>query len=292
MSLSITRERRANAGNRYQNQREDIEMEVGDEYGDTFRELSDDEEFMESSDLSIYIYIIYKFNNIPMKKARRALILPPLSINLRKRKTDQLSNEDICNNSVKYFSSQKKDLTQSKRRNPKSINNNNLEDDKQQLVPILPGVRSSSRSYTLQSKQLLAEKLKEYEEKKLLYPKREKIVSEILTQEELLAEAKETEARNLASLKEFELRENKIKNTVRRSNRVSLENQPRIICPITGLPAKYKDPRSGIPYANMEAYFKIQELINHQYTWYGKGCVYLNDADQSPAKGVPDKFGK
>nr|CAG8475542.1 9473_t:CDS:2 [Entrophospora candida] len=265
MSLSVTRERRANAGNRYQNQREDIEMEVGDEYGDTFKELSDDEEFMESSDLSIYIYIIYKFNNIPMKKARRALILPPLSINLRKRKTDQLSNEDICNNSVKHFSSQKKDLTQSKRRNPKSINNNNLEDDKQQLVPILPG---------------------------LLYPKREKIVSEILTQEELLAEAKETEARNLASLKEFELRENKIKNTVRRSNRVSLENQPRIICPITGLPAKYKDPRSGIPYANMEAYFKIQELINHQYTWYGKGCVYLNDADQSPAKGVPDKFGK
>ncbi|CAJ0911261.1 20491_t:CDS:2, partial [Entrophospora sp. SA101] len=284
MSLSVTRERRANAGNRYQNQREDIEMEVGDEYGDTFKELSDDEEFMESKEK--------REEKEKKKKARRALILPPLSINLRKRKTDQLSNEDICNNSVKHFSSQKKDLIQSKRRNPKSINNNNLEDDKQQLVPILPGVRSSSRSYTLQSKQLLAEKLKEYEEKKLLYPKREKIVSEILTQEELLAEAKETEARNLASLKEFELRENKIKNTVRRSNRVSLENQPRIICPITGLPAKYKDPRSGIPYANMEAYFKIQELINHQYTWYGKGCVYLNDPDQSPAKGVPDKFGK
>ncbi|CAH1756566.1 6650_t:CDS:2 [Entrophospora sp. SA101] len=276
MSLSVTRERRANAGNRYQNQREDIEMEVGDEYGDTFKELSDDEEFMESKEK--------REEKEKKKKARRALILPPLSINLRKRKTDQLSNEDICNNSVKHFSSQKKDLIQSKRRNPKSINNNNLEDDKQQLVPILPGVRSSSRSYTLQSKQLLAEKLKEYEEKKLLYPKREKIVSEILTQEELLAEAKETEARNLASLKEFELRENKIKNTVRRSN--------RIICPITGLPAKYKDPRSGIPYANMEAYFKIQELINHQYTWYGKGCVYLNDPDQSPAKGVPDKFGK
>ncbi|CAJ0638771.1 5001_t:CDS:2 [Entrophospora sp. SA101] len=257
MSLSATRERRANAGKEKREEKE------------------------------------------KRKKAKKALNLPPLSINLRKRKTDQLSNDDICNNSVKSSSSQKKGSTQSKRRNTKSISNNNLEDDNiQQLAPIVPilsGIRSSSRSHTLQSKQLLAEKLKEYEEKKLLYPKREKIITEVLTQEELLAEAKETEALNLASLKEFELRENEIKDSVRRNNRLFLENQPRakkIICPFTGLPAKYKDPKSGIPYANMEAYSRIQKLMNHQYIWYGKGCVYLNGPDQPPAKGVPDKFGK
>ncbi|CAJ0911249.1 20479_t:CDS:2 [Entrophospora sp. SA101] len=89
--------------------------------------------------------------------------------------------------------------------------------------------------------------------------------------------------KNLSHSQEFELFRDWRKKT---------QKAKKIICPITGLPAKYKDPRSGIPYANMEAYFKIQELINHQYTWYGKGCVYLNDPDQSPAKGVPDKFGK
>ncbi|CAJ0860444.1 896_t:CDS:2 [Entrophospora sp. SA101] len=231
------------------------------------------------------------------KKAKKALNLPPLSINLRKRKTDQLSNDDICNNSVKSSSSQKKGSTQSKRRNTKSISNNNLEDDNiQQLAPIVPilsGIRSSSRSHTLQSKQLLAEKLKEYEEKKLLYPKREKIITEVLTQEELLAEAKETEALNLASLKEFELRENEIKDSVRRNNRLFLENQPRESELFRDwrkkpqrLPAKYKDPKSGIPYANMEAYSRIQKLMNHQYIWYGKGCVYLNGPDQPPAKAL------
>ncbi|CAJ0846220.1 3782_t:CDS:2, partial [Entrophospora sp. SA101] len=256
------------------------------------------------------------------KKAKKALNLPPLSINLRKRKTDQLSNDDICNNSVKSSSSQKKGSTQSKRRNTKSISNNNLEDDNiQQLAPIVPilsGIRSSSRSHTLQSKQLLAEKLKEYEEKKLLYPKREKIITEVLTQEELLAEAKETEALNLASLKEFELRENEIKDSVRRNNRLgnssdTIDNQQpiqdnRIFKKVVifknlphaqeselfrdwrkkpqRLPAKYKDPKSGIPYANMEAYSRIQKLMNHQYIWYGKGCVYLNGPDQPPAKAL------
>lgn len=31
---------------------------------------------------------------------------------------------------------------------------------------------------------------------------------------------------------------------------------PRLVCAVTGLPAKYRDPRSGRPYANAEA-FKV-----------------------------------
>ena len=41
------------------------------------------------------------------------------------------------------------------------------------------------------------------------------------------------------------------------------------ICPITGLPAIYKDPRTGIPYATAQAYKIITQLLENRYIWTG-----------------------
>jgi hypothetical protein len=42
------------------------------------------------------------------------------------------------------------------------------------------------------------------------------------------------------------------------------------VCPITGLPALYKDPRSGIAFANKEAYDAITRVMAGKYQWSGK----------------------
>jgi vacuolar protein sorting-associated protein 72 len=39
---------------------------------------------------------------------------------------------------------------------------------------------------------------------------------------------------------------------------------PNTICVITGLPAKYKDPKSGMPYANLAAYAEIKRKYHTQ----------------------------
>lgn len=41
------------------------------------------------------------------------------------------------------------------------------------------------------------------------------------------------------------------------------------ICPITGLPAVYKDPRTGIPYANSYAYKVITRVLESGFVWTG-----------------------
>ncbi|UTT87873.1 hypothetical protein NDA17_000424 [Ustilago hordei] len=41
------------------------------------------------------------------------------------------------------------------------------------------------------------------------------------------------------------------------------------ICPITGLPAIYKDPRTGIPYANALAYKVITRVLEGAFVWSG-----------------------
>ncbi|KAF9926707.1 Vacuolar protein sorting-associated protein 72 [Mortierella alpina] len=67
------------------------------------------------------------------------------------------------------------------------------------------------------------------------------------------------------------------------------ENYPerKPVCPITGLPAKYKDPKSGIPYANKEAYKILQNVVRHGYVWSNGLNAYCHDVAQPLPKGVP-----
>lgn len=47
----------------------------------------------------------------------------------------------------------------------------------------------------------------------------------------------------------------------------------RQTCPITGLQAKYLDPRTGVPFADVRAYKAITGLLSHTYVWCPElGC--------------------
>ncbi|KAF0447603.1 YL1-domain-containing protein [Gigaspora margarita] len=222
MSLVATRERRANAGARM---RELIEKEM--ELEDMFKEVPEDDDFMvtkeeedffdsdfdqnssgpEDNDDTAELQILLE-ERLEKKRSKKSN-LPFLSpaLRLKKKETDKvpvvsetIPDQNVNGESPNIISDKKK----------KSSN----------TTPLLHGVRSSSRSLTVQSKQMLAEKLKEYEKKKAAHPKREKVIVHRKTQEELLAEAKETEEKNLASLRAFELREAEKKKSVKQSKKV------------------------------------------------------------------------
>ncbi|CAG8442832.1 5377_t:CDS:2 [Scutellospora calospora] len=423
MSLVATRERRANAGARM---RELIQKEM--ELEEMFQEMPEDDDFMVTKDeeddfdsdfdqnssgpevdddkAELQILLEEKLEKKRSKKS--SLPFPGPASRFKKKDTDKvpvtpktIPDQGVNDESSNIISDKKK----------KSSN----------TTPLLHGVRSSSRSLTVQSKQMLAEKLKEYEKKKAAHPKREKVIVQRKTQEELLAEAKETEEKNIASLRAFELREAEKKMSAKQSkkiimngpfireisyvigdnkrevkrpklitevsvdderknnitdnitnnitdnvtdniteskdtdniteskdtdniteskdteniteskdlnctmNNVEIENQnqdnrevrnllifsqfskveeaklfqewkkkpqraKKVLCPFTGLIAKYKDSKTGIPYANVEAYSRIQKLLQHKYIWSEAHNAYINDVNQKPAEGTPDSF--
>ncbi|KAI0324453.1 hypothetical protein GY45DRAFT_1262825 [Cubamyces sp. BRFM 1775] len=43
--------------------------------------------------------------------------------------------------------------------------------------------------------------------------------------------------------------------------------RPTQICPITGRPARYLDPRTNVPYADLEAYRVLSGVLRHEYVW-------------------------
>lgn len=67
--------------------------------------------------------------------------------------------------------------------------------------------------------------------------------------------------------------------------RPSKPNRP-VICPITGEVARYKDPSTGIPYANITAYQVIRACLYHEMRWASTSGLYLGYIPS--AKGVPE----
>ncbi|KAK1225302.1 hypothetical protein PQX77_011821 [Marasmius sp. AFHP31] len=56
----------------------------------------------------------------------------------------------------------------------------------------------------------------------------------------------------------------------------------RQTCPITGLQAKYMDPRTGVPFADVQAYNVLTGLISHDYVWSSElGCYTRKSATSS-----------
>ncbi|TFY77155.1 hypothetical protein EWM64_g6860 [Hericium alpestre] len=43
--------------------------------------------------------------------------------------------------------------------------------------------------------------------------------------------------------------------------------RPVQTCPITGRPARYLDPRTNVPYANIAAFQTLSKILEHQYVW-------------------------
>lgn len=127
------------------------------------------------------------------------------------------------------------------------------------------------------------------------------VVHRQLTQEELLAEAANTEIENFKSLELLEAREEatKKKANVKKGRyagpmlrifssqdkdskeektlievrnmgippelapRTAPPSVPKPVCSITGLPAKYKDPLTGLPYATIEAFKELRQRLSN-----------------------------
>lgn len=53
-------------------------------------------------------------------------------------------------------------------------------------------------------------------------------------------------------------------------------NKP-VLCPITGDIAKYRDPQTGVPYANIMAFKEIKSCLEHQQNWSSANGLYLGN---------------
>jgi vacuolar protein sorting-associated protein 72 len=61
------------------------------------------------------------------------------------------------------------------------------------------------------------------------------------------------------------------------------------LCAITGYPAKYRDPSTGLPYCNTYAYKEIQRLKRGEYKWSKLVGAYVGQGTYA-ARGVPPRF--
>ena len=68
----------------------------------------------------------------------------------------------------------------------------------------------------------------------------------------------------------------------------SIETAP-VACAITGHPARFRDPRTGLPYVNAYAYKEIQKLREGGSRWSNLLGCYVGPI-ATAARGVPEKF--
>jgi vacuolar protein sorting-associated protein 72 len=61
------------------------------------------------------------------------------------------------------------------------------------------------------------------------------------------------------------------------------------VCVITNLPARYRDPGTNLPYANVAAYREIQRLHRGEYRWSQLLGAWVGGT-ASAARGVPGRF--
>ncbi|KAH7910015.1 YL1 nuclear protein-domain-containing protein [Hygrophoropsis aurantiaca] len=66
-------------------------------------------------------------------------------------------------------------------------------------------------------------------------------------------------------------------------------SRPHRTCPITGLTAKYLDPRTGVPFANTDAYCTLTKMLNHEYVWSDALGCYISTpgTTEAPVVGEP-----
>ncbi|EXJ93060.1 hypothetical protein A1O3_01616 [Capronia epimyces CBS 606.96] len=62
------------------------------------------------------------------------------------------------------------------------------------------------------------------------------------------------------------------------------------LCPITTLPVRYRDTSTGIGFANVVGYKKLQELKQHRFAWSSMLGCYVGRDDGVVARGVPEGF--
>ncbi|KAL2136318.1 hypothetical protein VTI74DRAFT_4352 [Chaetomium olivicolor] len=74
----------------------------------------------------------------------------------------------------------------------------------------------------------------------------------------------------------------------RKMNKLAKPAHPPL-CVITNHPAKYRDPKTGLPYANSYAYREIQRVYRGDYKWSRLVGAWVGRGDYA-ARGVPEWF--
>lgn len=64
------------------------------------------------------------------------------------------------------------------------------------------------------------------------------------------------------------------------------------VCPITGLPARYRDPRTRTPYATIEAYNILTKMVAQDYVWNEAAGAYTGHAGLGVQRGIELESGK
>jgi len=59
--------------------------------------------------------------------------------------------------------------------------------------------------------------------------------------------------------------------------------RPTQTCAISGKLARYLDPRTGVPYANIAAYDILTKILAHEYVWDDELGCYIGEEAEAPA---------
>ena len=62
--------------------------------------------------------------------------------------------------------------------------------------------------------------------------------------------------------------------------------RPKQICPLTGLQARYLDPRTNVPFANVRAYQTLTKILKHEYIWSETLQCYVGTDGERRAAGI------
>ncbi|KAJ6620133.1 YL1 nuclear protein-domain-containing protein [Mycena sp. CBHHK59/15] len=62
-------------------------------------------------------------------------------------------------------------------------------------------------------------------------------------------------------------------------------SRPVQMCPITGRAARYRDPRTGVPYATIGAFETLTRVLNHEYVWSTALGAYVQQ-ERPPESGA------
>jgi hypothetical protein len=68
--------------------------------------------------------------------------------------------------------------------------------------------------------------------------------------------------------------------------------RPRQTCPITGRQAHYLDPRTGVPYADSNAYKVLTQILQHEFIWSPTLGCYVDRVEPSEAMGDGRRSGQ
>ncbi|KAH9949471.1 YL1 nuclear protein-domain-containing protein [Amylocystis lapponica] len=59
-------------------------------------------------------------------------------------------------------------------------------------------------------------------------------------------------------------------------------SRPTQLCPISGKVARYLDPRTGVPYANIAAFETLTNILAHKYVWCADLGCYIGEEGDAP----------